>query len=413
LPRTTCISTRANEYPDLDSIFSAVLFAYLHTYISPTTPQTVHIPLCNLLRQDLSLRPELQPVLSRAHLASNDLLTLSDLPPRDEWKTRLQPQNTSWLLVDHNDLNGDLGTAYGERVVGVIDHHDEEHKVPNDTGPEPRVVQKCGSCTSLVIQYYKSAWDAASSSSSSSSQSPQSSPSQSEELKTWDKQLAYLALAPILIDTSNLRDASKTTSTDIEAVRFLESHLTGGDTEPPYSRDAYFSELSDAKTEIGCLAAGDVLRKDYKQWAEGPQGPQGEFRLGISSVVRNLEWYVVRCGGRDKFLETVYNFAKERDLSLHAIMTTATVDGKFQRELFVFGADELGCRVVESIEGDVGKELGLGGWGEGRLDGMGRGTDAQRQVWRCWTQAAVEKSRKQVGPLLRAVVNKSLDGVKA
>jgi exopolyphosphatase len=336
----------------------------------------------------LSLRPELKPALSRARLVSDDLITISDLPPTREWKSKLNPQDTKWLLVDHNDLNGELGKVYADRVMGVIDHHDEENKVPKDNGDEPRVIQKCGSCTSLVIRYYQDAWDAA------------AAKSQTADLSTWDRELAYMALAPILMDTANLKDASKVTSTDVEAVNYLESRLSGS--QEQYNRDDYFDELASAKAAIGKLSADEILRKDYKQWTES-----GSFNLGISGVAQDMEWYVEKAGGHEAFLETVHRFATERDLSLHAIMTTATVNGKFQRVLFLYARNELGCKACKTFEEDTAAELGLTPWGDGKLDGQGSDPQTQ-QVWKCWNQAAIEKSRKQVGPVLRAAVNKSL-----
>ncbi|TVY39895.1 Exopolyphosphatase [Lachnellula subtilissima] len=141
----------------LDSITSAVLFAYLRTY-APTS-RTFYIPLSNIPRADLSLRPELIPVLRRANLKPSDLLTLSDLPPRSSPELK----DARWVLVDHNALQGELGKAYGRNVVGCVDHHDEEHKVPvsesNGDMDEPRIVEKSGSCVSLVVRYCRSAWD--------------------------------------------------------------------------------------------------------------------------------------------------------------------------------------------------------------------------------------------------------------
>ena len=62
---------------DLDSLCSAVVFAYLRSHTQPKN--TLHIPLANIPREDLSLRPELTKALSYAGVGSEDLLTLSDL----------------------------------------------------------------------------------------------------------------------------------------------------------------------------------------------------------------------------------------------------------------------------------------------------------------------------------------------
>lgn len=347
-------------------------------------PDTIHVPLSNLPRGDLSLRPELRPVLSRAHVRLNDLITISELPPSDQRSVKLNPQNTRWLLVDHNSLQGELGKAYGGRVVGTIDHHEDENQVPKDCGNEPRIITKTGSCTSLVIQYCREAWDAV------------STKSQIQETTSWDTQLAYLALAPILLDTNNLKDASKVTVTDVEAVQYLESKID--DSAKQYNRDDYFKEISSAYADIGALSLVDILRKDYKQWTEFES-----VNLGISSAVKDMNWLLEKTGGQEAFLSTVEQFATDRKLSLYAVMTISLIGEKVQRELFIHALDEKGTATARYFEEDAAERLGLTPWGEGKLSSM-RAHDGQ-PVWRCWNQSKVENSRKQVAPLLRKAIN--------
>ena len=373
-----------NVASDLDSLCSAIVFAYLRTYTSPTIPSAIHVPLSNLLRGDLSLRPELRPVLSRAHIGVTDLITISELPPSDQRSVKLKPQHTRWLLVDHNSLQGDLGKAYSGRVVGTIDHHDEENQVPKDCGNEPRIITKTGSCTSLVIQYCREAWDAV------------STKSQIQETASWDAELAYFALAPILIDTNNLKDSSKVTATDVEAVQYLESKID--DSAQKYNRDDYFKQISSAKSDIGALSLGDILRKDYKQWVESKS-----VNLGISSVVKDVSWLLEKTSGQEAFLSTVRQFVTDRKLSLYAIMTILLVGEKVQRELFIYAQDEKGAATARFFEEDAAKRLGLTPWEEGKLTSM-RAHDGQ-PVWGCWNQSKVENSRKQVAPLLRKAFN--------
>jgi exopolyphosphatase len=312
------------------------------------------------------------------------LITISELPPSDQRSIKLKPQHTRWLLVDHNALKGELEKVYGGQVVGTIDHHDEENQVPMDCGNEPRIITKTGSCTSLVIQYCREAWDTV------------STKSQIQETTSWDAELAYLALAPILIDTNNLKDASKVTATDVEAVQYLESKID--DPAKQYNRDDYFKQISSAKADIGALSLGDILRKDYKQWVESET-----VNLGISAVVKDMSWLLEKTGGQETFLSTVKQFATDRKLSLYAIMTILLVSEKVQRELFIYALDEKGTATIRVFEEDAAEELGLAPLGEGKVTSM-HAHDGQ-PVWRCWNQSKVENSRKQVAPLLRKAIN--------
>ena len=94
-----------------------------------------------------------------------ELISLDDLREHDTKSsqlTKLKPDDTRWILVDHNALQGELGRTYGARVRGCIDHHDEEGKVPGKEicvrEGEMRIVEKSGSCASLVIAWARDGW---------------------------------------------------------------------------------------------------------------------------------------------------------------------------------------------------------------------------------------------------------------
>jgi exopolyphosphatase len=176
-------------------------------------------------------------------------------------------------------------------------------------------VQKSGSCSSLVVEYCRDAWDAL------------SNRSNDTEVASWDAELARLALAPILIDTTNLTNDHKVTDADVKATRYLESLIMTG-SDGVFNRDEYFERITAAKTDIGHLSMPDILRKDYKQWTEA-----GSIKLGISSVVKDIQFLIDKAGNKVKFLAAVKDFAQERDLSSFSIMTTSQQDGSFRREL--------------------------------------------------------------------------------
>lgn len=96
-----------------------------------------------------------------------DLISLDDLRKSDTKSTEiteLEKDNTKWILVDHNALQGELGRVYGGRVRGCIDHHEEENKVLTreicEEEGEMRIVEKSGSCASLVVGWGSGDWAA-------------------------------------------------------------------------------------------------------------------------------------------------------------------------------------------------------------------------------------------------------------
>jgi len=373
-----------NSTFDLDSLCSAVVLAYLRTYASSSESNTLYIPLSNLSRGDLSLRPELASVLSHANLKPSDLITLSDLPPKPRRLVELPPEKTRWLLVDHNAMQGGIKDLYSKRVIGCIDHHEEENKVPQDCGEEPRVIRKTGSCSSLVVDYCKEAWDALSAN------------PKMKETTAWDVELSFLALGPIVVDTTNLTNTF-VTPIDIEAAEYVES-LLKDKLGNKFNREEYFKEVVAAKEDIGGLSLPDILRKDYKQWTEA-----GTVNLGISSVVKDVAFLIEKAGSREKLFVALKEFATERDLSIVSIMTTSHNEGQFKRELLAWAMNDKGVKAVKKFEEDSGEQLRLRTWGDGSLN-----SDHEKQWRRCWWQDRIDNSRKQVAPLMRnAILNGS------
>ncbi|OHE95158.1 exopolyphosphatase [Colletotrichum orchidophilum] len=360
-----------NESADLDSLCSAVVYAYLRSY---APPHTLHIPISNLPRDDLKLRPEMTAALAHAQLKPSDLLTLDEIPQD------LAAKDSRWVLVDHNALTGGLASKYSSSVVGCVDHHADDNQVPQDTGDEPRVVEKCGSCASLVVEYCRPAWEDLAKS--------------EEGPRDVDEHLARLSLAAILIDTTNLKSKDKTTDKDISAVSFLEKFTDG--------RDAFFNEISAVKEDISSLGFRDVFRKDYKQWEDKGEGSAQSRRqvMGVSAIVQNLDYLLEKAGGDDKVLLGEFKkWAEEKKMDVGVIMTTSHPGGKFQRDLLLWAFNENAVDYCKKFYQDYKDELGLESWGEGRLDQVGGGE------WRmAWHQKSLSSSRKQVAPMLRQTI---------
>lgn len=305
-------------------------------------------------------------VLQHAGLGPADLLTLSELPD-------LSPEDTRWLLVDHNCLNGQLKT-FKDQVVGCVDHHVDEGALGKDISP--RVIEPCGSCMSLVVDECKSAWI------EMMERDTQVPPQEHDRL-------VKLALAPILLDTINLTAKSKVRPKDTQAVQYLETQIH----EKDFSTTKYYEQITAVKEDISTLSFRDIFRKDYKEWEESG------LTLGISCVVQGFEYLVEKAESKDFFINELASWAEERKLDVAAVMTTSNPGGKFHRQLLVWGMNDKGKEALERFK-DVGKSLDLEQWENGVLD-VGGNT---RLAWR---QGNLAASRKQVAPLLREALKRS------
>ncbi|KAH8885518.1 DHH phosphoesterase [Thozetella sp. PMI_491] len=356
-----------NESADLDSLCSTLLLAYFR---SNSAPHTLHIPLANLQREDLALRPELLAVLRPAELDAKDLLTLSELPD-------LQPDSTRWLLVDHNALTGELGRRFGDRVIGCIDHHADEGKVPHGIDVAPRVIATAGSCMSLVVEHCKDAWE-------------------SQEDTSVDGELAHVALAPILIDTVNLESKDKTTAVDIRAAEFAEARLRATTLGPSYDRVAYWKELNRLKEDIDGMTFRNIMRKDYKEWVEG------SLKLGMSTVVQGFDYLLDKADKEETdLLQEMRRWASEQKLDIMGVMTLSHPNGVFTRQLFVWGLTPQSVAAVKEFSNKNQDKLELKPWGDGALDAD------EDATWRkCWTNSQ-GCSRKQIAPMLREAMRDS------
>lgn len=407
-----------------------MLLAYLRSHAAP---HTLHVPLANLARDDLRLRPELQVVLSGGGSASaasaasaatvDDLITLSELP------ADLTAADSRWLLVDHNALTGDLARRFAASVVGCIDHHVDEGVVPEqqpsgrggdqdgqhgEHGNMPRIIEPCGSCASLVVRAGADGWKAL------AAQTPDVAA---------DRLLARVAVAPVLIDTTCLDDAAKTTDVDRQAVALAETWLlpAGEDGEAysysdsysdnySYSRRACFAELARRKEDLTGFTYDDVLRKDYKQWHEHTSASAAHGRditipipitititLGIASAVQGLEYLLGHIGDREALLAGLRRLAAQRRLDVVALMTVQQqqhddAHGRFARQLLLWARSDVGAAAAQAFVHAHAATLGLEPWDGGSLDDT---TTTPGQWRRCWWQRQTRFSRKQVAPYLR------------
>lgn len=343
----------------------------------------MHIPLANIPREDIPLRRELGAALAYAGVEGEDLLTLDDLDAATAAHP-LEPQDTRWLLVDHNALTGTLGERFGSRTVGCVDHHEDENVIATNTGDEPRVLTKTGSCMSLVVDHCRGVWEEL---------SRQSAQEGGQEAKSQDAGLARIALAPILLDTNSLKSKAKTTDLDIRIAEYLEAKC-GKD----YSRKKYFKELSELKEDISVFTYRENFRKDYKAWTEAG------MVLGTCSIPQGFHYMLKRLGDGKTLLEEFRQFAEEKKVDIATIMTSsAKDDGVFKRNLLVWGLNENAVKAVEKFVESYQEVLGLEAFEGGVLDHKGD----KDEVRYCWYQNVTRNSRKQLAPMLRAAMREA------
>ena len=387
-----------NQSADLDSMTSSILYALVRSQAPPANAFTpLYVPLLNVPAADVALRPEFLLTFQRTQLQPSDLITLDDLPAFDRLQADLPAENTRWILVDHNRLEGALGEVYGNCVHGVVDHHEEEHVVPQDTAPEPRVIETCGSCTSLVLRTLLG--------------TPAEAPGSggvavsytSAQAEALSGDAANLALASILVDTHNLENQDKVRPTDVAVAGFLAAKAQEADSN--WRQDKYFKEVQKAKRSIDDLPLQGILRKDYKQFRDAG------VDLGMSTVVKPLDFLVEKAKDeeqgkrKESWNKAAAEFVSKRKLGIWAILTTFSTKEGDQKQsarqiCLQYKDEEPESSAVRRFERDAVEGLRLE-----QIDIKGLSEDApdgyRRKIWQ---QGDTSKSRKQIAPLLRAAI---------
>lgn len=463
-----------NQSADLDSIVSTILYSYFFSRSSDNEKRG-YIPLVNLpdvpsgseLRR---LRPEFACALELSISSSsstvslqkkgNDkggedgivkllrehIITVADLregllsaPDAEPGKTKKKLE-LACVMVDWNNLPHKSSQAEEEgkgsidglsdlvtfTVNACIDHRPDEGFVPplERLSPgNPRViVSGPGSCTSLIVREIRERglWPSPSSAMNRERRQEQQHVVDEEKEEEEEVHLAKLALASILIDTTNLTAEGKVTDVDRDAVSFLTERISSSSSSSAgdeWDRDSYFEQIQYAKAHsLDWLTVDEILGRDYKDWTEST--PSGDKRVvGIASVVRPLSWIIAKAKDKDDgssntgddelklFLDGLKIFALERHLDVVSVMTAfSTKDGdkggQFTRELLVWGLKDDYNDVLAKFADTAKQQLGLQKWNNFPVEGSYEYTGGLY----IWQQGNVSQSRKQVAPLLRDVL---------
>jgi exopolyphosphatase len=320
------------------------LFAYA-SHLKDNTQ--LYIPLVKVPKADLQLRPELTFVFESAHVDTQKLVCIDEV--------QLTP--CALVLIDHNQLTSPFGEEWNNKVVGVLDHHVDEHLYSNAL---LRVVQMVGSCVTLVLDHF------------------------SESSDWLNDQVIQLALAPLLVDTVNFnKELNRTTDLDIRMLAWLKKSFHK---QLDFAR--YFKDIEHAKSQVDNMSNRDILRRDYKEFTVNG------YRIGTSSVPWYFQAWMDR-DGVDTINEAVTSYGKERTLDMEVIFTSYDHDGDYRRELAIFAFNKDLMPIKQTLEQTE----------KIQLDSFSVSSDAPHLDY--YQQGNVKMSRKQVWPLLKEILEQS------
>ncbi|KAJ2081947.1 Exopolyphosphatase [Coemansia sp. RSA 988] len=313
-----------NESADMDSMVSSISLAYALSSEQERSNSSAAIPVINTNRSDMALRPECGLLLSATLAAEGgrleDLTFIDDFDLLAVVQQYAASQGHGQLdvwLTDHN-APASRQASLEPFVRGIVDHHTDEGRCPEAWW---RQIEPVGSCTTLVAEKLRNLATTAS----------------TNELI--GAPLAKMLLAPILLDTSNLKPAAgRTTDKDIEHVSWLipqvqwtwpststvHSQSEESDTEQlsslnVHSTDELYRTLDKLKGNVSHLSSYDLLRKDYKQWEVEDAGGR-QWTVGISSISYRLRKWLKR-DGRANIEDAVARWIEQQNLDLALVMT--------------------------------------------------------------------------------------------
>lgn len=313
-------------------------------------------PLLNIPQQDLQLRRDIVSLLQSVGIDSSNLLYLEDMK---------KSSKAYAFLVDHNQITPTLDEVFEpSQVLGIIDHHAYEDLYSKSIGSGVIDVQKAGSCSSLVVSHFKGIV--------------------SPDLFS-DLGLIELALAPLLIDTSNMK--SKVEIVDEENYKFLSSK-TDLDTKK------FFKGLKSNKADLSGFSGSDIIRKDYKMW----ELPDKSLPIGISSVGKSLDWIYSTAPDFD---DAVEQWATLQKLSVYACLTSFSdpSTGKHRREIAIWTKDAGIKKLAVDKFADISKDAL-----ELEPKKIPEVSVLSKSNLVLFDQIQDRATRKQVAPLLRAAV---------
>lgn len=348
-----------NESADLDSVTSALSYAYFNYVVNPSNSNHM-IPIINIPKEDLKLRRDIVHVLNDVNISDDLLFFIEDVKHWTESDKTIEA-----VLVDHNVVVNEA-KKYITKVVGVIDHHKDMGLYPDVV---PRIIQICGSCSSLVFKYWMK------------------NILPKDYVPSTD--VTTICMAAALVDTTNFQHRVEQPDLDVEV---MYSKLL-----PSIQRDKYTKQIKASKNDITGFTIRDLLRKDYKQFEFiNHNVNSGKLLVGISSVVKSIEWFYNEFNGKNTFKNECIKYRDEKHIDILAVMTAFVEHGSFKRQLVMIPTKDME-HISQHMIGTVSEQLDL----EDTTTVASDSSDSDANGYYHYEQKNIEASRKQVTPYLQ------------
>lgn len=367
-----------NQSADMDSVVSAITFAYLS--YSLKTPDQFIIPLIDIPRTDFALRRDINKLLQN-HDISEDLLYFVE-----DFSEFLDESTSVHLsLVDHNGLQGvEINKGFDAGLINVeaiIDHHADEGMFEK---ANPRIIRTCGSNSTLVFHYFHDLTSC--------------------DEKFWksNKDVIELLIAPLLIDTSNM--TQKVEDPDVKAMDFYKTILADNTVNftTQSSYDEFYKTLKTAKKDISGFSFADILRKDYKQFKF-----LHDDRVGFSSISKPLLWIASKYSV-DDIKEDLANTLKTNQIELLVITASFTQKetGIYTREFCYYyqGQNEKYAELYKLVWQQL--ELSTDLYKIEIISSLTNAVNDRESHLKIYNQKRVTATRKQVVPVVKEVLER-------
>lgn len=204
--------------------------------------------------------------------------------------------------------------SYSPNVVKVIDNHQQAlDSVANKPGIST-TMETVGSCSSLVAQELLK-----------------------DDHYTLEQPAATLLLSAILLDTNNLKAATRVTKTDKFAAEGLIKLLPSS-----FNCDSHFGELFKARFDISKLTIKQALTRDYKQCTVNG------YAVGFSTVTALLTDFLCADTVESDFME----FQSEHKLNAFLVLgvsKSSPTAVQMKRQIAVFQPEGGNLEFSESI----------------------------------------------------------------
>ncbi|CCE61703.1 hypothetical protein TPHA_0B00310 [Tetrapisispora phaffii CBS 4417] len=343
-----------NEAADFDSIACAISYSY-YSFIS--NQNDIVIPIIDIPIVDFNLRRDVVYALDQMNIKREDLFFRNHLI-----QLRENFEQINVILSDHNKPSAGL-TKLTDKVVGILDHHQDSGLYLDVV---PRFIELSGSCSSLVFKYWY------------------------ERIANLEKMKSAipLCLGAGVIDTTNF--TNRCIDIDLEALKLYKEAL------PNLNIEEYFKNLKIAKDNIKGLTIKQILKKDYKHFTYANKSGKS-ISIGISSIVKSMDWLYNEHGGKSNFLKESEVFLQEMHVDIFVIMTSfVDINNKFNRELVIIPSHEyknISVEIIKDIQGKLGLQPVL------------NSNESDAITHYSYSQLNLKASRKQVAPFLEEAFN--------